>query len=149
MVNKKTSSYVHVLIVEDDKGTARIAKAICESLGCVASIANNGIEALQLYDECRLDIILLDLQMPGMGGFETAFELRQMEKDLGSTPLPIIAVTGENAGRNHMRSVSGGMNGCVDKPYTTQMVRKLLEQYVAGYRAPDALAGMASVSRAL
>lgn len=145
MVNGKYADLiacnVSVLIVEDDQITAKVAKAICESLGCTAHIARNGMEALQCYDEHRLDLVLLDLQMPVMGGFETAFELRHLEQERGNTPLPIIAVTGTMEQDNHIRSLAAGMNDCVNKPYTVQMVRGLLERYVQGYHGPDTLPG--------
>lgn len=145
MVNRKyadsVAGVVSVLIVEDDHITARVAKAICESLGCKAIIARNGMEALRFYEERRLDIVLLDLQMPVMGGFETAYELRHAEMEHGKTPLPIIAVTGTVDPGNHIRSLAAGMNDCVNKPYTVHMVRELLERHVQGYRAPEVLPG--------
>lgn len=138
MVNGKSEENdgrkVAVLIVEDDPTTARVAKAICESLGCDAYVAHDGGEAMACYEDHALDVIFLDLQMPVMGGFETAYELRQAEEDTDAEPLPIIAVTGTVNADNHIRSIAGGMNACVSKPYTTEMVRGLLERYVEGFR---------------
>lgn len=137
---------INVLIVEDDPGTAKIAKAFCEGLGCEAHLAANGMEALQCYEAHRVDVVLLDLQMPVMGGYETAYELRLVESEQGKTPVPIIAVTGTPTPEAHMRSVAGGMNGCVGKPYSTEMLDALFSMYVEGY-APEEAAAEAAVGR--
>jgi len=135
---------VSVLIVEDDQTTAKIAKALCEGLGCEAYIAANGIEALQFYEEQRVDLVLLDLQMPVMAGYETAYELRRVESECDKAPVPIVAVTGTPTPEAHMRSVSGGMNGCVGKPYSTEMLDALFSLYVEGYASPEMAVGSGS-----
>lgn len=120
---------VKFLIVEDDVSTARVAQALCEAFGCEVQVAHNGVDALRCYERSHADMVLLDLQLPEMGGYETAFELRELEEALQRPPLCIVAVTGTATKEAYLRCITNGMNECLAKPYTSEMIARLLERY--------------------
>lgn len=118
---------ITVMIVEDDYTTARVASALCASFGYETHTASNGLEALQLLSEKRFDVIFMDLQMPVMGGFEAAYEIRQ---DGSTKDIPIIAVSGSVDNEQQMRSRLMGMDAFMPKPYTLEGVRRMVCEYV-------------------
>lgn len=119
-----------VLLVEDDAITASIVKTICESFGCSVALAEDGVEALAVLKIQKFDLIFMDLQMPRMGGFETAYEIRQMGMlAKNGTPLPIVAVSAYLDKNTYMRCLQTGMNACIDKPYTLEKVRNFLNVF--------------------
>lgn len=134
---KTDRNQIKILVVEDDVTTAHVAKALCESFDCQVQVALNAMEALELYEQWAADMVLLDLQLPEIGGFEAAFELRLTEAELERPPLRIIAVTGTAEVQDiYLRCIANGMNDCMAKPYTPEMVESLLERYF-GEGSPD------------
>jgi CheY-like chemotaxis protein len=119
-----------ILIVEDDKTTLRLARIICEQLGYDVVTATNGLEALDVCEMHSVSMILMDVQMPMMGGYETAFEIRQREAEQNVEPTAIIAVTGMVTPGSYLHSIQCGMNDCVKKPYTVLMLKELTESYI-------------------
>lgn len=79
-----------ILVVEDNEINQYVAKEILEKEGIIVSQAMDGYEALNLISGKSFNLILMDIQMPGMDGYETAARIRELEPD-----IPIIALTGE------------------------------------------------------
>lgn len=127
---KNDHNQVKILIVEDDVTTAHVAKALCESFGCQVQVALNAMDALEFYEQWAADMVLLDLQLPEIGGFEAAFELRLTESELERPPLRIVAVTGTAEVQDiYLRCIANGMNDCMAKPYTPEMIESVLGRY--------------------
>lgn len=135
--NRNAAKALRVLVVEDDRVTARVAAAICESLGYTVDIARDGVEAISHLREQVADVVFMDLQMPRMGGYEAAYEIRRMEEEAGSDPVPIIAVTGVADPTSHMRSLQVGMDDCLHKPYTIRMVQEVMARHAGQAAASD------------
>lgn len=126
---------VQVLIVEDDPTTALLAKTMVESFGCIARVTSNGQEGVDMYlqyfyEGQAFDMVFMDLQLPVMGGFEAANEIRSFEEEKNAPLVPIIAVTGTLDSRNYSQVQQVGMNECCGKPYTLSLVERLLCLYV-------------------
>ncbi len=79
-----------VLLAEDNEINQQVAEEILQQAGLVVSIANNGKEALEMVSAGNYEVVLMDIQMPVMGGFEATQEMR---KDERFKDLPIIAMT--------------------------------------------------------
>lgn len=84
-----------VLVVEDDKNTARYMKSFLRHAGYEVHLAGNGLSALELMDTQHIDIIILDLMMPKMDGYELTEELRK-----NNFNLPILMVTAKELPEN-------------------------------------------------
>ena len=102
-----------LLLVEDNEINQQVAKEILEQAGLVVSIANNGKEAVGMVEAGNFELVLMDLQMPLMGGFEATQEIR---KDGRFRDLPIIAMTAHAMAGDREKSIEAGMNDHVTKP---------------------------------
>ncbi len=100
-----------ILVVEDDKSTRLLMEAVLKKSGYNPILAANGIEALELMDHKHIDLILLDVMMPMMDGYEFAKTLR----DAGST-LPILMVTAKEAPEDKKRGFISGTDDYMVKP---------------------------------
>lgn len=117
---------VKILLAEDDKMNQFVAKRILEPLGGIVSIANNGEEAVEMVEQSVFDIILMDLQMPVLGGLEAAEKILSS----GSTSIPIIALTADVQGETKVKAFNSGMVDLVTKPFQkehlVQSIRRAL-----------------------
>ena len=106
----------HVLLVEDTPINQNLMKILLVRLGYEVTIANNGLEAIEAFANSTFDIILMDIQMPEMGGVEATEVIRSMEKSQSRTRTPIIAVTANALTGDRERYIAAGMDGYVSKP---------------------------------
>ncbi|WP_227816556.1 PAS domain S-box protein [Nitrogeniibacter aestuarii] len=106
---------MNLLLVEDNKVNQTLALRLLEKLGHVTHVANNGLEALQACENARFDAILMDLQMPEMGGFEATAIIRERERTRGEY-TPIIAMTAHAMQGDRERCLAAGMDDYVPKP---------------------------------
>lgn len=106
---------LHVLIAEDNLINQRLASDILLERGHTFMIANNGIEALALYDQHAFDVILMDGQMPEMDGYQAAREIRRREQG-SDRHIRIIAVTAHAMKEDRALCLAAGMDDYVTKP---------------------------------
>jgi two-component system sensor histidine kinase/response regulator len=102
-----------VLLAEDNEINQQVAQEMLERAGLVVGIANNGEQAVQRVKAETYDAVLMDIQMPVMGGFEATQEIR---KDGRFKDLPIIAMTAHAMAGDREKSLAAGMNDHVTKP---------------------------------
>jgi CheY-like chemotaxis protein len=93
-------------------------------------VVGNGREALGALVQGTYDLILMDMQMPEMDGFEATSELRRREKQTGRH-LPVIALTAHAMKGDRERCLDAGMDGYLAKPIRAQALYELLENYIA------------------
>ena len=114
----------HILCAEDNPFNQQIASEFLAVVGATVQIANNGQEALDLLRNERFDCVLMDMQMPIMGGIEAT---RQIRETLALTALPIIAMTANASNEDKKECLNAGMNDFITKPFfPDQLYRKLL-----------------------
>lgn len=89
----KNSRSLNILLAEDNAVNQRLAVKILEKYNHKVTVANNGLEAFELIKEFRFDVILMDVQMPIMGGFEATANIREYERSHSLIRTPIIALT--------------------------------------------------------
>ncbi|CDH51117.1 histidine kinase [Lichtheimia corymbifera JMRC:FSU:9682] len=105
-----------VLLVEDNIVNQRLAVKLLEKMGHEVTVAQNGQEAVAMYEEESIDVILMDIQMPVMGGFEATALIRKYEKENERPRVPIIALTAHAMIGDREKCLSNDMDEYVSKP---------------------------------
>jgi CheY-like chemotaxis protein len=105
----------HVLVVEDDRINQKITVDMLKKQGYIVTVAENGQQALQILEETTFDLVLMDLSMPIMDGFEATAHIRAREKQTDQH-LPIVALTAYTQKEYRERCVAVGMDGYLAKP---------------------------------
>jgi signal transduction histidine kinase/CheY-like chemotaxis protein/HPt (histidine-containing phosphotransfer) domain-containing protein len=125
---------LHVLLAEDNAVNQRLAASLLERRGHKVSIATNGREALAAIERQAFDVVLMDVQMPEMGGFEATAAIRALERGNGSR-LPIIAMTAHAMKGDRERCLAAGMDEYLTKPLDPRQLCLLAEEMAAGRAA--------------
>lgn len=115
-----------VLVVEDHQPNALMVAAFLEELGCAFDIAVNGQEAVQKFMENKYDSILMDVQMPGIDGYEATKTIREYERKFGVRRTQIIGVTAHASTQDRNRCLEAGMDEYLPKPFDQERLRGLL-----------------------
>ena len=116
-----------VLVVDDNAVNRKILARQLELAGATTDVAASGEEALQLWHRGGHDLVLADLQMPAMDGFELARRIRAAEAGEGRTRTPILAMTASTLEEEESRSRAAGMDGFVTKPIGIDRLRATLD----------------------
>lgn len=120
-----------VLLVEDDLVNIEIAKAVLEPSGFAVSVAMTGREAVVATVSHRFDLILMDIQLPDIDGFETTRRIRAGEAPGRRTP--IVAMTGSVGVHIPQRCLDAGMDGHEAKPLTGELLSRLAARWLPGH----------------
>ncbi len=129
---------VRILLVEDNATNQEVALGILKKLGVEADVAENGEEAIEALQATRYDLVLMDVQMPVMDGFEATRRIRSGEdspsssdlRPLTSGHLPIIAMTAHAMEGDRERCLDAGMNDYLSKPIDPQALADVLRRWV-------------------
>lgn len=105
----------NILLVEDNAMNIMVAKKIFKKWDCVINVAEDGYIALQKATRTDFDLIVMDLQMPGIDGFETTRKIRKLSEYYSK--IPIIALTAAAPSEVKDKVISAGMNAMVTKPF--------------------------------
>jgi two-component system sensor histidine kinase/response regulator len=114
-----------VLLVEDNKVNQRLAVAILERLGHDVTVASNGREAVDATAHTGFDLVLMDIQMPEMGGVEATAKIREREAVEGGH-LPIVAMTAHAMAGDRERFLAAGMDEYISKPISQERLREVV-----------------------
>jgi CheY-like chemotaxis protein len=131
MVSPRTLT---VLLVEDNPINQQVAVRLLEKHGHRVTVASNGREALDTLsggtDRAGFDVVLMDVQMPEMDGFEATAAIRQREQGSGRR-LPIVALTANALTDDRQKCLEAGMDGYVTKPVQPSLLMQALAEAVA------------------
>jgi CheY-like chemotaxis protein len=134
-----------VLLAEDNAVNQTLAIRLLEKRGFNVSVATNGKEAVNAWENSHFDVVLMDVQMPEMDGFEATAAIREKEKDDSKRHrVPIIAMTAHAMKGDEERCLTGGMDAYISKPIRTAEMFATIERVLAKHEnaaAPEALAG--------
>ncbi|MDZ7740391.1 MAG: response regulator [Bacteroidota bacterium] len=120
---------LHVLIVEDNNINQKIIKVFVGKLGHQCVLAENGKEAVDLFEKNKFDCILMDIQMPVMDGIEATQHIRAIEQQRQDEPYtPIIAVTASSPFEDQQEFINAGMDEYIPKPVSLQKLKNVLER---------------------
>ena len=120
----------HILLVEDNRVNQEVATAMLESFGCRIDLAENGREAITLWQQNLYDLILMDGQMPVMDGYQATRYIRACEKGtVGAPPrhIGIVALTGHALQEDRAKCLECGMDDYLAKPIARKKLRAMLE----------------------
>jgi len=106
-----------ILIVEDDLAVIQMLQGALRGAGYAVRVARDGKDALRLIQEAPLDLILLDVSMPRMDGWETLGKLRKF------SDLPVIMLTGYDTDQDQVRGLEGGADDYITKPASVAVIR--------------------------
>ena len=117
---------IHILLVEDNVLNQKIGKYILQKQNALITTAANGKEAIEHIRQTHFDIILMDLYMPVMDGYETSRIIREDMKN----PIPIIALTASLSAGDDGGYLSAGMNAIISKPFDAAILCGLIVRLI-------------------
>src|SRR5579859_261374 len=116
-----------ILLAEDNNVNQKLAQRLLAKMGHRVVLAANGLEALQALNNTDFDLILMDVQMPEMDGFEATAKIRAQELRSGSH-IPVIAMTAHAMTGDRERCLSAGMDDYISKPISAKELRDVIEK---------------------
>ena len=121
---------LNILLAEDNRVNQRVAMAMLERDAHRVTVVDNGKLAVDAAAQSTFDVILMDVQMPEMGGFEATAAIRARELSTGAHVM-IIAMTAHAMPGDRERCLAAGMDGYIAKPLMPDVVRQALKDVVA------------------
>ena len=134
---------MRVLLVEDNVVNQRLAVRLLDKRGHQTTLAGDGRQALDALEHADFDAVLMDLQMPVMGGLEATVAIRQREAGT-SRHVPIIAMTAHAMKGDRERCLEAGMDAYVSKPIRAEELQQALESFLPN--VPSELAADSSTA---
>jgi signal transduction histidine kinase/CheY-like chemotaxis protein len=117
-----------VLMVEDTPINQTLQTILLNRMGFEVTLANNGLEGITAFKGSTFDLVLMDIQMPEMGGVEATQAIRQLEKSRQARPTPIIAVTANALKGDREQYLAAGMDGYVSKPISLDVLKSEIQR---------------------
>jgi two-component system, sensor histidine kinase and response regulator len=126
-----TGTPFHVLLAEDNPVNQQVAMRLLQKQGYRVVVVGNGREALQALEKDSFDLVLMDVQMPEMGGFETTAEIRKREQSSGAH-IPIVAMTAHAMTGDREKCLAAGMDAYVSKPIHSRELFATIASLLSG-----------------
>ena len=120
-----------VLLVEDEETNQEVALGMLERMGCIATLVEGGQEALDAVSRHPFDLVFMDVQMPGMDGWEATRRIRNLS-DPHKAALPIMAMTAYAMKADANRCYEAGMDGFITKPLLFEKLSEILHSIEEG-----------------
>jgi two-component system, sensor histidine kinase and response regulator len=137
------SRTLRILLAEDNAVNQKFVVHILQKRGHNLRVVSNGREALAALEEGGFDLVLMDVQMPEMGGFEATAEIRRRER-LSGEHLPVIAMTAHAMKGDRERCLEAGMDDYISKPIQASRLFELIECVVGDNNSIDLLSAAGS-----
>ncbi len=115
-----------VLVAEDNAINRTVTQLMLEAMGCTVEVVGDGEAAVTTAGRAVWDVILMDGEMPLLDGAEATRRIRRHERELGLTPVPIIAVTANAMRQDRRRYLDAGMDDYLTKPFTREQLGALM-----------------------
>ena len=133
---RESKRRLRILLAEDNPVNQKVAAKMLERMGHTVSIAENGAEALGALGKQSFDLILMDIQMPEVDGFEATRSIREREIITGEH-LPIVAMTAHAMKGDKERCLQAGMDGYLAKPINARQLFETVENLFHDRQAAD------------
>lgn len=119
-----------VLLVEDNPINIQVAEMYLSEIGCQATSVTGGQDAIRLLSEHKFDMVVMDVEMPDMDGFETTKRIRRGESGVANSQIPIIAMTAHAVEGYRNKCIEAGMNDYISKPIDIDHLFFTLKKWV-------------------
>lgn len=118
-----------ILFVDDDLVTGRVMKRNCDNANYSCSVFQNAQDCLNAFKNLHADIVITDLRMPGMNGFELLSELRNIDEN-----IPVLVMTGYSSVENAVEAMKRGATDFIKKPFDFTELKLMLDRTMKGVR---------------
>lgn len=132
----ETEEHLRILLAEDNPINQKLALHVLRKLGHQVTLAATGRQAIEAFRTGAFDLILMDVQMPELDGVSSTKVIRELERESGAFPLPIIALTALAMNGDRERFLAAGMNDCLSKPFDIADLRRILQRNTTIQRVP-------------
>ena len=126
----------HLLLAEDDPTIRQMLGVMLTKFNYNIDVAEDGRKAVEMWEKGEYDLVLMDVQMPYLDGFEATRAIREKERMLGGHTTIIIAMTAHSGKEDEKQCLAAGMDAYISKPIdfarTIQMIREIFKQKSCG-----------------
>lgn len=120
-----------ILLVEDNLLNQKVVMFNLKKYNYDIIAVSNGLDAIKTAKENQFDLILMDLMLPELNGFEITIKIREHEKEIGiETPVPIIALTANTLDNDREKCIEVGMNEYLSKPFTANQLAEKIHLFI-------------------
>jgi two-component system, sensor histidine kinase and response regulator len=127
---------VRVLLAEDNSVNQLVAVRLLEKMGVRVDAVGNGSEALKALQERPYDLVLMDVSMPEMDGFEATRAIREEGSAVRNPDVPVVAMTAHALESDRARCLEAGMNDYLPKPINFEHLEKILVKWLPDESRP-------------
>jgi two-component system cell cycle sensor histidine kinase/response regulator CckA len=113
-----------VLFVDDEEMVLTVGSLMLQKLGCNVLAASRGQEAIDIFEKNEVDFVVLDMQMPGMSGYEIYHHLKEIQPQ-----VKILLASGYTGDHSEKRIESIGFDGYLQKPFTLKQLSEKIESF--------------------
>jgi osomolarity two-component system sensor histidine kinase NIK1 len=122
---------VKILLVEDNLMNQKVVMFNLKKLNYEIIPAITGLQAIELFKSNRIGLVLMDIMLPEMNGYDITRVIRNFEKENNiEKPVPIIALTANTYDNDKEKCFLAGMNDYISKPFTAKQLTDIVEQYM-------------------
>jgi CheY-like chemotaxis protein len=130
-IAEEDAKKIHILVVEDHPTNQKVITRYLTRAGYKVDIAENGLEGVKAFKQKQYNLILMDMQMPVMDGYEATAEIREFELQHGDSRVPIIAVTAHAAKGDREKCLEAGADDYTTKPLSRETLLDLVAKWIA------------------
>lgn len=120
-----------ILVVEDNALNLKLVRDVLEYAGYDVVVATCGEDAVRLARDCSPDLVLMDLQLPGIDGHE-ALRILRTDRDSPAAAVPVVAVTAFAMEEDRARAAAAGFDGYVEKPISVRVLPEQVRGFLDG-----------------
>ena len=124
-MSPKSNNSTRIMFIDDDAVTCRVMKRNCDNANYNCTVFQEGTACIEEFRKHGADIVITDLRMPGMNGFELLSELRSIDQD-----VPVVVMTGYSSVENAVEAMKRGANDFIKKPFDFEELRIMLERTI-------------------
>jgi signal transduction histidine kinase len=121
----------HVLIVEDYEANRMFLSIILENFGLTYDMANDGLEAVEKFKTGKYDLILMDENMPNMGGMDAAQQIAKLEEEGGLVHTPVVSLTANALKGDRERFLEAGFDDYLSKPIDPDLLKRVMRRFLS------------------
>jgi len=121
---------IHILVVDDNPSNIQVAKKFLSTFGYTAFVANSANEAFGAMSQTRMDIVLMDIEMPEMDGLEATTRIRKGEAGQMNANVPIVAMTAHALSSHQQQCIDAGMNDYITKPINFHELQLIINRVI-------------------